>query len=332
MPLRLRLALIYGLLASLALALAVLLAYGYYARAAYCNLDGSLAILLEPVRLTLAEQGHFPEGIEAYRTYSFAIRYYDPAGRLVESAGNDPRAPQVEPGKVLAGDNPLPYGPLVARLPHLRASVPPPPGSAYGLLSRAGERWRVYVTPVTQGGQTLGYLQAVGPLAGFDQAVADLRLRLLLAWAGGFLVFGLGYLPSSPTPSAEPWPERGAQGPRDSGLARLSETLDTAFAQYRGQGWLEAVHPEHRERVDRAWEKAIREGQRYEIEYRSASPVYSWKRLRQAPPPGAGRQSSSTTWPTSPGAIRSCSSRCARPEPKPAPTCPSNGGRRSSGC
>ena len=351
MPLRLRLALIYGLLASLALALAVLLAYGYYARATYRNLDGSLAVLLEPVRQTLAEQGRFPEGIEAYRSYPFAIRYYDPGGRLVESAGNEPQAPQVEPGKVLKGGNPLPYGWWVALLPRLRASSPPPAGSAYGLLGGAGERWRVYVTPVRQGGRTLGYLQAVGSLAGFDRAVAELRLNLIGAWvAGSLLVLGLGYLLSSPalTPltrlarsagrlvasspvsGAEPWPERGAQGPNDSGLARLSETLDTAFAQlrssegrfralveaisqivwvrdaagnfadpqpgwerftgqsfaqYRGQGWLEAVHPEHRERVAGVWEKAIREGQRYEVEYplRRHDGAYCWFEVRAVP-------------------------------------------------
>ncbi|MCV5707389.1 PAS domain-containing protein, partial [Escherichia coli] len=37
--------------------------------------------------------------------------------------------------------------------------------------------------------------------------------------------------------------------------------------QYRGWGWLQAIHPEHRERVAAQWRECLRERKPFESEY-----------------------------------------------------------------
>jgi PAS domain S-box-containing protein len=44
------------------------------------------------------------------------------------------------------------------------------------------------------------------------------------------------------------------------------------YEEWRGHGWLDAVHPDDRERAGRAWREAVERGQSYEVEYRLRRP------------------------------------------------------------
>src|SRR5690606_36089916 len=55
--------------------------------------------------------------------------------------------------------------------------------------------------------------------------------------------------------------------------------------QWFGWGWLDAVHPAHRDRVRWTWANAVTNRSLYEIEYRlrTASGEYRWTVARAAP-------------------------------------------------
>ncbi|MER3445269.1 MAG: hypothetical protein C4333_14580, partial [Meiothermus sp.] len=65
-----------------------------------------------------------------------------------------------------------------------------------------------------------------------------------------------------------------------------------SFEEYRGWGWLEAVHPDDRERVSRTWRECVREQRVYEIEYllRRHDGEYRHMQVRSVPvrAPGGG--------------------------------------------
>ena len=84
MPLRLRLAVIYGALASVALLLALIAGYGFYERAAFRNLDISLSLVLRMAQPSLDRAGRLePPRIGA----RLAMREYDAQGLLLRSSG-----------------------------------------------------------------------------------------------------------------------------------------------------------------------------------------------------------------------------------------------------
>jgi PAS domain S-box-containing protein len=58
-----------------------------------------------------------------------------------------------------------------------------------------------------------------------------------------------------------------------------------SFEEYQGHGWLEAIHPEDRERTRKLWEAGRVERKRYETEYRlrRADGSYSWTAAYGAP-------------------------------------------------
>ncbi|MER3462640.1 MAG: hypothetical protein C4342_06575 [Armatimonadota bacterium] len=65
-----------------------------------------------------------------------------------------------------------------------------------------------------------------------------------------------------------------------------------SFEEYRGWGWLEAVHPDDRKRVSRTWRECVREQRVYEIEYllRRHDGEYRHMQVRSVPvrAPGGG--------------------------------------------
>lgn len=69
----------------------------------------------------------------------------------------------------------------------------------------------------------------------------------------------------------------------DSGSWRAF-TGQTA-AEWQGGGWLEAIHPDDRERVARLWREAVAEAATFEAEYRlrRADGVYCWSHARGVP-------------------------------------------------
>ncbi len=60
--------------------------------------------------------------------------------------------------------------------------------------------------------------------------------------------------------------------------------IDLSPDQYSRQGWLEAVHPDEREMVREAWEKAVETSSDFQAEYRLRGPnEYRWMRARGIP-------------------------------------------------
>jgi len=49
-----------------------------------------------------------------------------------------------------------------------------------------------------------------------------------------------------------------------------------SYAQWKGSGWLDAIHPEDRERAERAWAESMRDQRVYEVEYRLRRPDGSY--------------------------------------------------------
>ena len=58
-----------------------------------------------------------------------------------------------------------------------------------------------------------------------------------------------------------------------------------SFDQWRGTGWLDAVHPADRERTEAAWQAAIATGSVYDVDYRvrHVGGKYRWTRARGVP-------------------------------------------------
>ncbi len=77
--------------------------------------------------------------------------------------------------------------------------------------------------------------------------------------------------------------------PADGGIATQqpdwSAFTGQRFDEYKGWGWVNAVHPEDRERITSAWTEAVRERKLYAIEHRLRryDGVYRYMRVRAVP-------------------------------------------------
>ncbi len=76
-----------------------------------------------------------------------------------------------------------------------------------------------------------------------------------------------------------------ADGACDYVSRRFSQYTGRALPDYLGDGWLAALHPDDRERTGALWERSVRTGQPFEIEYRfrRADGAYRWFRARATP-------------------------------------------------
>jgi PAS domain S-box-containing protein len=77
----------------------------------------------------------------------------------------------------------------------------------------------------------------------------------------------------------------GTDGACDYVSRRFSEYTGLPLARCLGQGWLAALHAGDRERTTAAWERSVRTGEAFEIEYRlrKADGEYRWFRARAIP-------------------------------------------------
>ena len=105
-----------------------------------------------------------------------------------------------------------------------------------------------------------------------ELAASELRLRTLVE-ATNQLIWTTG-------------PGGALDGPLESWCAFTGQTA----AQAGGDGWLEAVHPEDRQRVGEAWSAAVAAGEVYDCEYRlrAADGRHRWMEVRAVPLPGDG--------------------------------------------
>jgi PAS domain S-box-containing protein len=188
MTLRLRLALVYGTLASLALTLALVAAYGFYERGAYRNSDGVLKLFTtQAINLMLLNKELDPLSVPPLGIPVF-IRLYDANGRL-ERGTTD--APSVEPQRGLEENVPA-HRAWISFLPAIGTN--PTSYEGYSLLIRNGFRWRIFTTRTTT-----GYIQALTSLGALDTAIGEIRRNYtVFGGLGALLVFILGYFISGP--------------------------------------------------------------------------------------------------------------------------------------
>ncbi|GEM46828.1 sensor histidine kinase [Deinococcus cellulosilyticus] len=177
MLIRERLSLWYGGLCGLLLLALSLLAYGFYVKSQYQDVD----------RVLILTGNHVAAGIRAAdRSYvldadsnGVAIRLYFPDGRLRQASESGQDLPATDP--TLPLERPTrPLMPLWIRLlPTLDSPVPLPDHAAFGTVRIEGERWRRYVVRLERQGKVAGYLETLSPLGHLDTATQAL-LRVLL--------------------------------------------------------------------------------------------------------------------------------------------------------
>ncbi len=183
MNLRLRLAFIYGLLASLALTLALVGGFGFYERAAFRNLDGTLALLTEHRAEDFLRFGILEPPKLAVPT---TLRLFDAGGNLLQSAG-DENAPIIEPRATLTSGVPAHY-PWISYLP--RVTPAPLSYEGLGLTRFEGKRWRSYTLTL----ENDRLLQLVISIEATDRVLSLVRRNfVILGLLGVTLVLLAGY-------------------------------------------------------------------------------------------------------------------------------------------
>ena len=250
MPLRLRLAILYGTLTAVIVVLACLYSFAIYSRARYDDLDATLqrgaqhvAAELGAARTPAARE----ETFAAAGLLGFDVHVYDAKGEL-QRQSSDGASPTLDAESVRAGRREVSYPRIAALAPAVRAPSPDPGG--YKVVSGAGaQRWRVYVLPIAGGTQ---YLAVALPLGPTDRATASFaRAIAVIATLASVVTFLVGWLLASSAlrpvailtaraiAQARAFSRRvGLGGERDE-LGRLATTLDEMLAgleaAYRAQ-------------------------------------------------------------------------------------------------
>lgn len=189
MSLRLRLALWYGLLASLVVTGTTLLTYALHTRGHYDDLDYALVALARHVQeeYEKAPLNERPDYIRALGIPGFLLRLYGPGGRILAASPAAGMLPEVAPDRISAA---APFDFLVGLAPALR-SVPSEPGVLGLAVDAGGIRWRLYAVPLADG----NVLLAAMSLEQADAAAALFRRLIpLVAAAGALVALTAGYL------------------------------------------------------------------------------------------------------------------------------------------
>ena len=242
-PLRLRLAAIYGALASLALTLALIGGYGFYERGAFRSLDLSLRLVQMVARPSLERPESFQRLEPPQIGLPLALREYDQNGRLLRSSGElsantiGSQGSEPDPIAVLGRGTPA-HAAWIELLPFVSSTLADYAG--LGLTVVGGERWRSFDARLPDG----RIVRVLMPLGRTDAALATVRVWFAaLGLIGVVLVFGLGYALSGPSLRPLSRLVRAARGvvnnPRvvsrgrefDPDLTPLEEALDATFAR-----------------------------------------------------------------------------------------------------
>lgn len=208
MPIRLRLALWYGTLCTVLIALVSLLGFSAYTRGQYQTLDQVLVLSANHVAVGWQESGTSYVLEADISEIQVAFRLYDNTGQFKRGSRLEPPLELINPKKVLEQDVSVYADPIarLLRLPWMRSE-----GAFLLQQGQDRQRWRVYVTPLVKGQETLGYLEALTPLGLLDTSVRWLATLLFIVGLISMLaVFGLGLMLA-----------RGALQP----IARLIETV-----------------------------------------------------------------------------------------------------------
>lgn len=192
MSLRLRLALWYGALTGLVVALVTLLTYALHTRGHYDDLDHALVSVAQHTAEEIAASAGpgTTNAITAPPVAGLVLRVYGADGRLVVASPNAALAPVVQPQALLHEPSAAPFDWVVGLAPSFMPSHPEP-----GVLGLAtgpdGTRWRLYALPLPDGHALL----AAMPLDRLDATTALFRrLAPLLAGFGAIAAMLTGYL------------------------------------------------------------------------------------------------------------------------------------------
>ena len=199
--LRLRFALWCGGIICTVVMLVALYGYAVHSRTHYDELDGLLRNVTGNVASELARAANADDRAQilvSARGLGVGVTLYDPAGRpLSAGVAAASGVPQVNPGSVMAGPPPAPYGPLAALAPVVHHVVRAP--GFFGLIEDGQERWRVYVlrvdTSMRADGRVARYVVGTAPLLELDMALRRVwRFMMLIAVVGNLITFATGWL------------------------------------------------------------------------------------------------------------------------------------------
>jgi signal transduction histidine kinase len=177
MSIRLRLALWYGCLFALVLLLMTVLTYIFHVRGHYDDRDQALITSVSHLMVeaeTMPEGPHLAEGRGGLEV---GFRLYSPDGLLRERSPGVEALPPIDPQGVIAAPASSPFDALAQLAPLPPVDVPA--DGAFGLLTAAEQRWRVYVQPIQRDGALVGYLEALTPLGRLDSSIQSYRVLVL---------------------------------------------------------------------------------------------------------------------------------------------------------
>lgn len=238
MSLRLRLALWYGSLTTLVVALVCGYSYAVHSRTHYDEVDRVLHGVAAHVGEELAAPASRREDVlEASLLLGAGIRILGRDGLVRDQSRNGAVIPDIDLPLLLASRNVRPFSAFATIAPalHMPEDVP----GHFGLLSDAlGNRLRIYVEPLRD---SSGYLAAIIPLSHIDHAVlAFERLMLLMSLGGGLVAFGAGWIvarralhpvtaltnAAAAIAESRRFSERVADGQSHDELGRLADTFN----------------------------------------------------------------------------------------------------------
>lgn len=185
--LRLRLGLWYGGLTGLVVLSVSALTYAVHSRAHYDDLDYALAGAAEHLAgeyAAMPPQTMLPRMLAVPIAPNTAVRIYAASGHLVAEDPGATLAPAIDPRAVLAHPSGPPFDRLVSLAPPIMGR--PAGHGTFGLVTaHDGERWRLYVLPLTTTRQDLVFLAS---LERIDVSVAGLRQIVVLFTLGGAIL------------------------------------------------------------------------------------------------------------------------------------------------
>jgi signal transduction histidine kinase len=192
--LRLRLALWYGGLTAVAIALVCLLAYANHSRAHYDEADGTLASAADHIAneyLLAATPAERATRMATSISAGLIVRVYGTDDAVVAESPGATELPPIDPTAILAGSPTPPFD----RIGQLAPSFAPEAGrhGAFGLVvGDGGTRWRLHVLPVPDLGQRV---VVAASLERLDASIARFRtLMAAIAVVSALVTFAVSWL------------------------------------------------------------------------------------------------------------------------------------------
>jgi two-component system, OmpR family, sensor kinase len=189
---RLRLALWYSALFTLILLIVALLSYAFHTRGHYDDIDRALITSASHAAAEAAMMSDAPHLVRGSGGLDVVLRLYDATGTLQETSDPARATPPTNPIAVLQSPAGPAFDPLAALVPPLAMQALGPGSGAFGLLSVGSQRWRTYVFPLQHGGQSVGYVEALIPLARLDRSIHAYQLMLLALGVNGVIAALVG--------------------------------------------------------------------------------------------------------------------------------------------